>query len=303
MQSAQVCSQVRCWPWASPVQPSLVQPDKPSTPGKPNTQRLDPELIHPELWRGHQLGRARHSVLPTGHPALDHQLPGGGWPKQALTELLIRQPGVGEMRLLAPALVAVVQGQQGPARSVMLFDPPTTPCAWGLQQLGVDPRALIVVQGAAHSPSARDVLWALEQALRSGHAGAILAWLPSKLGPETLRRLQLAAQAHDGVVFLFRGLEARLKPSPAPLRLVLRPSLHPSLHPSSPPSGPGGLTVQLLKRRGPALAHPLELTMPLPAALQRLWVPGTERAEPLNTEQTNEQTTEQTTEGPSACGV
>jgi protein ImuA len=227
---------------------------------------LDPELIHPELWRGHQLGRARHQVVPTGQPLLDHQLPGGGWPKQALTELLVRQPGVGEMRLLAPALATVARGQEGPARSLMLFGPPARPCAWGWQQLGLDPRSLIVIQpaaaGAGTAAPVADLLWALEQALRSGHAGAVLAWLPARLPPDTLRRLQLAAQAHDGPAFLFREPGARLKPSPAPLRLALQAA------------GPDALQVEVVKRRGPALAQPLRLPLPAPVALQRGWVPA-----------------------------
>jgi protein ImuA len=34
------------------------------------------------------------------------QLPGGGWPQGVVTELLLPHPGVGELRLLAPALAA-----------------------------------------------------------------------------------------------------------------------------------------------------------------------------------------------------
>jgi protein ImuA len=96
-----------------------------------------------------------------------------------------------------------------------------------------------------------DVLWALEQALRSGHLGAALAWLPAHgLRAEALRRLQLAAQSHDGPVFLFRDEAARLQPSVAPLRLWLRPQ------------GIDGLSVRVLKRHGPALAQPLRLVLP-----------------------------------------
>jgi protein ImuA len=62
------------------------------------------EDLHPTLWRAHQLGRAAAAVQPSGFGVLDAQLPGGGWPCRALTELLLAQPGVGEMRLLAPAL-------------------------------------------------------------------------------------------------------------------------------------------------------------------------------------------------------
>ena len=53
-----------------------------------------------------------------------------------------------------------------------------------------------------------DVLWALEQALKSGHVGAVLAWLPAPVKADALRRLQLAAQAHDGPAFIFREIDA-----------------------------------------------------------------------------------------------
>lgn len=220
---------------------------------------LSPELIHPELWRGHQLGRARHSVVSTGWPELDHQLPGGGWPKQALTECLVQQPGVGEMRLLAPALAAVTQGREGLARHVIMLGPPATPCAWGLQQLGLNPQAFIVIDAGSPQPRAgrTDVLWALEQALRSGHVGAALAWLPPPLSSDTLRRLQLAAQSHEGLVLLFRESAARTRPSPAPLRLSVEPA------------GTDTLAVHLLKRRGPALEQPLYLSVLAPVALVR----------------------------------
>jgi protein ImuA len=221
--------------------------------------------IHPELWRGHQLGRLPQRAVPTGWASLDGQLPGGGWPRQALTELLLKHPGVGEMRLLASALSSIARGDHGTARAVMLFDPPATPCAWAMEQLGLPAQTLIVVhgregpRGAAlrHLLTATDVLWALEQALRSGHAGAILAWLPDRLRADSLRRLQLAAQAHDGPVFLLRGIEERLKPSPAPLRLALHPE------------GLDGLAALILKRRGPLLQKPLFLSLPPLAAVDR----------------------------------
>jgi len=252
----------------APAVPSRL-PEPPDTAGPAGAAAarlpVEPERIHPGLWRGHQLGRAAGTVVPTGLAALDFELPGGGWPKQALTELLLRQAGVGEMRLLAPALAATARGDCGPSRSVMLFDPPAMPCAWAMAELGLEPQALIVVHGregprgaaVRHLLGAADVLWALEQALRSGYAGAIVAWLPERLRADALRRLQLAAQAHDGPVFLLRGIGERLKPSPAPLRLALHPA------------GPDGLTVQLLKRRGPARPQPLQLRLPPVSAFRR----------------------------------
>ena len=220
-----------------------------------------PESLHPALWRADQLGRAARPGLATGFAALDAELPGAGWPLGALSELLLPHPGVGELRLLAPALVAVMQGEGAGldkvARSVMLFDPPAEPCAWALGALGLDVRQLLIVRGkdglrgrARTLLPAADTLWALEQALASGHVGAVLAWLPARLRADTLRRLQLAAQAHPGPVFLFREAAARSKPSAAPLRLLLTAA------------APDELRLRILKRRGSPLADPLLLALP-----------------------------------------
>ena len=136
------------------------------------------ENLHPALWRAHQVARPSEAVLPSGHADLDAQLPGGGWPARVLTELLLPHAGVGELRLLAPALAALQRRQ----RAVMWFDPPAAPCAWALGALGLDARQFVVVRsrGGARGRArerlpAVDVLWALEQALKSGHLGAALA--------------------------------------------------------------------------------------------------------------------------------
>ncbi len=93
-------------------------------------------------------------------------------------------------------------------------------------------------------------MWAFEQALKSGHVGALVAWLPPRLRAERLRRLQLAAQAHDGPAFVLREMAAQQRPSAAPLRLELRPG------------GADVLRLSVLKRRGPPLASPLQLALP-----------------------------------------
>lgn len=234
----------------------------------------DPARWHPALWRASQLGGGRQRTTPSGFDALDAQLPGGGWPHGVLTELLLPQPGIGELRLLAPALAGQGpppgegpaagrdQGADGAGRCVMLFDPPARLSAWALAQQGLHTRHWLVVQprapqrhprggpGLAPLLPAADLLWALEQALRSGHVDAVLAWLPRSLRADALRRLQLAAQAHGGPVFVFREAAAAGRPSPAPLRLLLQPA------------GVDGLALRLLKRRGPPLAQVLRLQLP-----------------------------------------
>ncbi len=177
---------------------------------------LDPEALHPALWRASQLGGGRGAVSPSGYAALDAQLPGGGWPHGELTELLLPRCGIGELRLLAPALAAPEDppavppgvrpaappgatrpGDTGMAadaddgRSVILFDPPAALSAWALLQHGLSPQRWRVVRGRApRQPRGPgdvapllpnpDLLWALEHTLRSGHAGAVLACLRSR---------------------------------------------------------------------------------------------------------------------------
>lgn len=234
----------------------------------PDAPRPPPEALHPDLWLGHQLGRHAVDGVSSGHAPLDAQLPGGGWPRRVLTELLAPHPGVGEIRLLAPCLAAA----QRAGRLVMLFDPPAQLSALALAQLGIDVGQLLIVNTRTRVIPGADSLWALEQALRSGHVGVVLAWLPPRLRAERLRRLQLAAQAHDGPAFVMREMEAQQRPTAAPLRLALRPG------------GGDVLLLRVLKRRGPPLDTPVRLDLPpvlSPIATQRsgLPPPGTGAAE------------------------
>lgn len=209
----------------------------------------EPSVLHPALWRARgQDAGAGLGTLTSGFPALDAELPGRGWPVRVLTELLLPEPGVGEIRLLSPVLAGLARAGRG----VMLFDPPAELNAVALAELGWPPGQCLVVRthhaGRPRPAAAGARLgWAVEQALRSGQAGAVLAWLGAPVRPEVLRRLQLAAQAHEGPAFLFRDQAAQTQPSPAPLRVLLQPA------------GGDELMLQVLKRRGPAMGEPLRL--------------------------------------------
>lgn len=200
-----------------------------------------PELppgLSSALWRGCDLGGAAGRVTGSGFEALDGELPGGGWPSRALTEVLCAQPGVLEWRLLGGALRRVVAAGQ----SVVLVGPPRHPHLPGLQHEGLDARRLVWIR--AEAPSER--LWCTELLLKSAASGAVVAWLP-QARPEQVRRLQVCAQACEGPVFLCRPLAARHEPSAAPLRVLA--SLAPDWT----------LQVQLLKRRGAAHEGVLQL--------------------------------------------
>jgi protein ImuA len=251
------------------LSPLLAERSPAAAPaGSPVVQAIVVSAL-PVLWRAHQLSPPSNAVTASGFAALDAELPGGGWPHRVLTELLLPHPGLGELRLLVPALARIAGATGSSAesgRSVMLFDPPAALCGSALVQLGVDAQQLLVVYGREGAraaaglrrllPSA-DLLWALEQALKSGHVGAVLAWPPQRLKADALRRLQLAALSHDGPAFLFREVDARVKPSAAPLRLLLQGA------------GIDRLSVRVLKRRGPPLTQPLQLALP-PVLSERL---------------------------------
>jgi protein ImuA len=223
-----------------------------------------PETLHPSLWLGHQLGRIGSDAVATGFARLDAELPGGGWPRRALAELLLPHAGVGEIRLLAPALTAA----QRAGRLVMFFDPPAALAAAALASLGFDVEELLLVHTRARAVPGSDSLWALEQALKSGHVGAIVAWLPPRLRGDRLRRLQLAAHQHDGPAFVMREAAVAGRPTASPLRLGLQAG------------GTDRLQVRVLKRRGPPLEAALSLELPtvLSAAARRRSGNASERA-------------------------
>jgi protein ImuA len=209
-----------------------------------------PARLPPGVWRADQLGQGGIVTLPSGFPELDAQLPGGGWPRGMLTELIGQEVGIGELRLLVPVLRALSHER----KALILLAPPHVPYAPALTAFGIDLDPMIIVQPAG----AGDRLWAIEQTLRSASFGALLAWLPEReLRPDHLRRMQLAAQATRAPVFLFRPWPARLVTSPSPLRLLLSPG-HGQV-----------LSVQLLKRRGPQHETALTITLPHPPTVLR----------------------------------
>jgi hypothetical protein len=193
-------------------------------------------FTHPAIWRGDQLGRVASASLPTGFPALDAELPGGGWPTAALTEILPQHEGIGELRLFAPALTTLSS-----QRTLMWIAPPHLPYAPALIAAGIDLSRLIVV----NTTKPRETLWAIEQALRSHACGAVFAWL-GKTNYAALRRLQLAAEGHPTLAVLFRAPEVAAETTPAALRMALQ-------------IRGGELTAGILKRRGAALAAPIRL--------------------------------------------
>ena len=200
--------------------------------------RLSELLGNPHIWRPGQHS-VRPGVLPSGFAALDEKL-GGGWPMGVLTEILLDEQGIGELRLLRPALARLGQPDTlapellerlGPRRQVCWLMPPYIPYAPALLQQRIDLRSMLVVN--VKQPA--DALWAMEQVLRSRVCAAVLGWF-TRIDQQALRRLQLAAEDSFCWAVVFRHSRFLREHAAAPLRLQLQAT-------------PSGLHLRILRNR------------------------------------------------------
>lgn len=207
----------------------------------------------PDVWRASELARARVPVAGSGHAVLDAQLPGGGWPRSSLVELLLQQPGIGELQLLQPTLAKL-----SCSRTIALVQPPYIPHVRAARTWGIDPARLLWVRAATSA----DALWSTEQILKNGSCGAVVLW-QTNIRADALRRLHLAAQGTEAWIWMIRPMACAQEPSPALLRLGLRPA-----H--------GGVNVSVVKRRGPSCDD--DIYVRLADMPDRRHVPDTEHA-------------------------
>lgn len=188
-------------------------------------------LANPRIWQGQAFDSDR-SGLASGYPKLDRQLPGGGWPRHALTEILLEHYGSGELKLLMPALAQLSRPRDDATEAgwITWVAPPFAPYPPALEQWGVNLSRVLIVR--PKKPT--ETLWAAEQALSSGNCAAVLLW-PQALDDAASRRLQLAAEKGQSWAIAFRSLKARSQPSAAALRIRL---------------SAGGSDLGILKSRG-----------------------------------------------------
>lgn len=199
-----------------------------------------------KVWRGTQTfgkqGRKRTSsdksdkVLSTGYSKLDEQLHSGGWPLTTTTELGLAQPGIGELRLLMPALRKLQTNQQ---QNIIWVAPPYLPFAPALLKEQIDVSQLTIVQ----SNCIQDTLWAAEQALLAKCCAAVLTWTGHyNLSIRELRRLQLAAETSNTWNILLRHSDCLQQSSAAGLRLHIKTNRYSqlNLHILKQPQGWGG---------------------------------------------------------------
>jgi cell division inhibitor SulA len=188
---------------------------------------LERLLEHPAIWRGRSV--ANVAALSTGFAALDRALPGQGWPRTGLIEILITRVGLGELYLLLPLLAALTRRVS--ARWCAWISPPFEPYAPALAAHGVALERLFIARG--DSPA-----WTFEQALVSGACDVVMGWARAgKLHARDIRRLHLAAEKGRALGVLFRPRQAASESSSAMLRMVVEPYEQ-------------GARITLLKSRG-----------------------------------------------------
>jgi protein ImuA len=190
-------------------------------------------LEHPAIWRGTSV--AQTEVLPSGFNAFDERLPGRGWPRSGLIEILVPRFGVGELTFLLPTLAELTRRPM--ARWSVFVAPPLEPFAPALVAHGVALDRLLVVRTSMESDrKSSSALWAFEQALGSGSCDMVMAWARSPRARE-IRRLQLAGERGRALGVLFRPMMAAQQPSHAVLRMAVEPVRN-------------GVRATLLKSRG-----------------------------------------------------
>ncbi len=189
------------------------------------------------------------STISSTFTQLDRELPGQGWPRGQLVELLVSHAGIGEISLLTPAFAQLAHtGRTNvwimPCDSGRASHAHLIPYAPALAAAGVDLAHTIFIQPATPSEG----LWAFEKALRAEHLGAVIGWVSvnhrSDHDFKALQRLHVLAQRNLALAFVLRAPLDASAPSPAALRLQLS-------------ADRAHLKIDLLKRRGRPLSDPI----------------------------------------------
>jgi protein ImuA len=146
-----------------------------------------------------------------GLEPLDQALPWRGLPTGCLHEVVAGAASDAAAAGFAAVLLAhLAKAESGRPRPVLwcaegdgLYGP-------GLAGYGLDTRRLVLVRGRRQA----DLLWAMEEGLRSGAVAAVLGEI-READLTATRRLQLAAEAGRATALLLRPVELKAMPSAA----------------------------------------------------------------------------------------
>jgi protein ImuA len=172
-------------------------------------------------------GLSDRSALEFGDPAIDDELPAGGLASGSLHELVAAPDDAAAYGLVAVLLSRLI-GKAGLAlwcRLKRAGSRSAVPYGPGLARFGLAIERVIFVR--ASTPA--DVLWAMEEGLRSGRFAAVLG---DGVAPDltTTRRLQLAAEAGGTtalLVFPDAAARGRLSAATTRWRIAAQPAARP----------------------------------------------------------------------------
>ena len=223
----------------------------PRTEGPPSLESL---LDHGHLWRGK--GQYTQGFHSTSFIELDQVLPHGGWPQDAIIELISATPGLGDMALVLPELARLSQ-QEG---VVACIAPPWLLHGPMLEESGVCLERLLCVPATANQSqrtqkpkqdSLKSQQWAAEQIIKSGGCNGLLYWQAKPLPFIHYRRLQMLCGQFQCPVFMFHQSAPLNSPSSVRLKIMDRTETH--------------LHIQVLKVRGAWGQQQLNISMQSPA--------------------------------------
>lgn len=172
------------------------------------------QLLHSNaVWQASQKSSSSQA-LSTGYIELDQQLHYAGWPQAKLTEILLSQHGIGELRLLTPLLRQLNQQ----AGYITWVNPPYLPYPAALLNHQLLLEKTLVIK----TKTILDSIWAAQQAMASQSCSAVLLWLPDKHLTNEIRKLNLAAKAGHCWGVIFRSLNLQQQTSAAALRITMQ---------------------------------------------------------------------------------
>ena len=161
-------------------------------------------------------GRPDEDRISSGCAAMDRCLPGGGYARGSMLELLRSHSGSGITSIaLMIARQAIEEGKY-----LVLVDPQRQFYPPALKSLGIPMERVIALQPTNHA----DSIWGLAQVLRCNAVGAVIAEVGT-LEDRVARKLQLAAEQGGGLgVFIRDARAARAQPSWADVQWLVRTS-------------------------------------------------------------------------------
>lgn len=146
------------------------------------------------------LQRAHAGVVSSGCPPMDAFLPLGGYSRGSLTEFVSDQ---GMALGLTTMALQIAKNACTDGKYLVLIDSEQQLFPQALNQLGIPIDRLICLRPNNYA----DFIWGLDQTLRNGSVGAVIASI-ERMDDRTARRIQLAAEAGGGLGLLLRSLDS-----------------------------------------------------------------------------------------------